>query len=398
MSLTKDALLDALRKVQDPDLRRDITSIGAVKRCSVCDGHVAFTIAAPGAVSNFARRVMAEEIDAAVQGAFKAAGQTFNGVRIEFINGANEVVATFGEGGVELHANTDKASRSAGASPRRAHDPDSPQASASGIPGVQHIVAVGAGKGGVGKSTVAVNIAVGLARKGHAVGLMDGDIYGPSLPTMMGLDAMEPVVLGNRIQPFFSHGVKCMTIGKLVERDKPLIWRGPMAHGAFKQIAEQTDWGELDYLIIDLPPGTGDVSLTMAQLLRLDGAVVVCTPQRVAQDDAVRAAKMFEQLGITVLGVVENMSYFIGDDGKEYDLFGRGGAEQMAQRLGTPYLGGVPINTALRINSDSGDPTANFEGDPKLARELMSVVDQLENQVALAGMRSGAQAPTLSVR
>lgn len=326
MPLTKDVILEALDTVEDPDVRRSLTSIGAIKRSAVCDGHVALTIFAPGAVSKFARQSLAKQIEVAVRERAQEAGDPVKSLQMEFLDAAGDVVATFGQS-----PNEDDAQGKQPQPPQR----DAAAATNSGIPGVSRIIAVGAGKGGVGKSTIAVNLAVGLARKGHAVGLMDGDIYGPSLPTMMGLDALEPVVLGNRIQPFFVHGVKCMTIGKLVERDKPLIWRGPMAHGAFKQLAEQTEWGELDYLIIDLPPGTGDVSLTMSQILHLDGAVIVCTPQKVAQDDAVRAAKMFEQLGIGVLGVVENMSYFIGDDGKEYDLFGRGGAERMAQRLGS---------------------------------------------------------------
>ncbi|HNB60196.1 MAG TPA: Mrp/NBP35 family ATP-binding protein, partial [Phycisphaerales bacterium] len=275
----------------------------------------------------------------------------------------------------------------------------------TGIPGVKHIIAVGAGKGGVGKSTVSVNLAVGLARRGHRVGLMDGDIYGPSLPTMLGLGALDPVVTGNKIEPFFVHGVRAMTIGKLVEPEKPLIWRGPMAHGAFKQLVEQTNWtggpGELDYLIIDLPPGTGDVSLTLAQILRLTGAIVVCTPQKVAQDDAVRAVRMFQQLHIEVLGVVENMSYFVGDDGKEYDIFGRGGAQMMAQRLGVPFLGALPINMALRERSDSGDPTGNFEDktprNAPTSEALEKLVTSVEAQAALAAIRSGQMTPSLKI-
>jgi ATP-binding protein involved in chromosome partitioning len=277
------------------------------------------------------------------------------------------------------------------------HRPISGLRAVSSLPSIRHIVAVGAGKGGVGKSSVAVNVAVGLARRGHAVGLLDGDIYGPSIPTMLGLHALEQVVHQGKLQPFLVHGVKAITIGKLVETDKPLIWRGPMAHGAFKQLTEQTDWGELDYLVIDLPPGTGDVSLTMAQMLKLTGAVVVCTPQKVAQDDAVRAAGMFRQLGIEVLGVVENMSYFVGDDGKVYDLFGRGGAEKMAGRLGVPFLGAVPITTALRVNSDSGDPSANFEGGTPLRNSLEQLVERLEKEVAVAAIRQGTSRPTLKV-
>ena len=221
------------------------------------------------------------------------------------------------------------------------------------------------------------------------------------MPTMLGLDAMEANVLGGMLQPFLVHGVKCMTIGKLVDPEKPLIWRGPMAHGAFKQLTEQTNWGELDYMVIDLPPGTGDVSLTMAQMMKLTGAVVVCTPQKVAQDDAVRAARMFQQLGIEVLGVVENMSYFVGDDGKVYDIFGRGGAETMAQRLGVPFLGSIPITMSLRVNSDKGNPTANFEGtDPAglaLRERLDGLVSNVLAQAALASMRSAGARPELKI-
>ena len=256
-------------------------------------------------------------------------------------------------------------------------------------------VAVASGKGGVGKSTVSANLAVSLAQQGKRVGLLDGDIYGPSLPTMLGTDRYEVRASGQTLIPFEVHGVKAMTLGALVEDDKPLIWRGPMAHGAFKQLATQTDWGALDELIIDLPPGTGDVPLTMSQTLPLTGAVVVCTPQKVAQDDAKRAIAMFRQMNIEVLGLVENMSYFIGDDGKEYDLFGRGGAEMLAQQQGVPFLGAVPINTNLRRNGDAGDPTANFTNDDRLAEELGALVKALQQQIAVATL--GSSRPTLTI-
>jgi ATP-binding protein involved in chromosome partitioning len=242
------------------------------------------------------------------------------------------------------------------------------------------------------------------------VGLLDADIYGPSLPTLLGLGPMEQVVHSGMLQPFPVHGIKAITIGKLVDADKPLIWRGPMAHGAFKQLTEQTNWGELDALVIDLPPGTGDISLTMAQTLKLSGAVVVCTPQKVAQDDAVRAARMFQQLGIPVLGVVENMSYFVADDipqehggPRTYDIFGRGGAEVMAQRLGLPFLGAVPLTTALRKHSDAGEPAKNFDPalnngrNADLARALEAFVTAVEGQMALASLNSGSARPTLSI-
>ncbi|MCB9838561.1 MAG: Mrp/NBP35 family ATP-binding protein [Phycisphaeraceae bacterium] len=368
-----------------------VVGAGAVRKVAACDGIVACEVAVKSGAD---REALTKQLRVAL---YRAAAE--HGVKIERVN------ATFVE---------DAAGASAGApgsAPERSAPPGAvggahKQAPApSALPNVSRIIAVGAGKGGVGKSTVAVNMAVGLARKGRAVGLMDGDIYGPSLPTMLGLGALEPQVHEGMIQPFNVHGVKAVTIGKLVEPEKPLIWRGPMAHGAFKQLIEQTRWGDLDDLVIDLPPGTGDVMLTLAQTLAVDGAVVVCTPQKVAQDDAVRAVRMFQTLGVEVIGVVENMSYFIGDDGKEYDIFGRGGAERMAQRLGVPFLGAVPINMALREHSDSGDPTANFDTNGtsggtsggKLREELERVVEQLDKQAALASMRKKDRAPELSI-
>jgi len=329
------------------------------------------------------------------QGAVRA-GERVRAMRVQFVDEDGGIVRESA-----FEASPKGALRPAGEPTARI--PAVPTAEPSSpLAGVRHKIAVGAGKGGVGKSTVSVNIAVGLARRGHAVGLLDGDIYGPSLPTLMGLAAMEPNVLDGRFQPFMTHGVKSMTVGKLVEADKPLIWRGPMAHGAFKQLTEKTDWGELDHLIIDLPPGTGDVPLTMAQSLSLTGAVIVCTPQQVAQDDAVRAVKMFEQLGVDILGVVENMSVFVAPDGSEYDIFGRGGAQQMAQRLGLPFLGALPLTMELRANSDAGETSSNFEGDTppqRLFRKALDgLINNLESQLSLASVRQAKSGPTLTIR
>ncbi len=366
-NIKKEHVLQALERVSDPELQRDVVSLQAVRKVNVCDGNVGVTLALASPDPAAQERVRTEA-RRAIHDTAQSLGYHVGEVEIAFA-----------------------APQPATTNPVGATD--------SGIPGVSRIIAVGAGKGGVGKSTIAVNLAVALARRGHAVGLMDGDIYGPSVPTLLGLGALDAHSVGNMLQPFAVHDIKAMTLGKLVDDDKPLIWRGPMAHGAFKQLVTQTAWGDLDYLIIDLPPGTGDVPLTMAQLLRLAGAVIVCTPQKVAQDDAVRAAAMFKQLNVNVLGVVENMSYFVGDDGKQYDLFGRGGAQQMAQRLSLPFLGAVPISMALRRNSDAGDPSANFDSDPAnmaLSDALESVAEQVENQVALAAMRP-ASTPTLTV-
>lgn len=392
MSLTKDQIRAWLVNVPHP-AGGNIVERGSVVNIAACDNNasVRMTLVQGPNDPEPSRETMLAlggRIDQVVRAAAMASGIEPIVLSVEFVDHGGKVIAKTGAG----------APKEPAAAPKQAPV----QQSASGIDGVKHIIAVGAGKGGVGKSTISVNLAVGLARKGHAVGLLDGDIYGPSLPTMLGLDAMDQTVLDGALQPFFVHGVKAVTMGKLVDADKPLIWRGPMAHGAFTQLTERTQWGELDYLVIDLPPGTGDVPLTMAQSLKLTGAVVVCTPQKVAQDDAVRAAKMFEQLGVEVLGVVENMSFFIGDDGKEYDIFGRGGAEKMAQRLGLPFLGSVPITMALRQNSDSGDPSANFDaetaGGGQLPRALERLVQNLEGQMNLASLKQGRSRPTLTVR
>ncbi|MDX1682314.1 MAG: P-loop NTPase, partial [Phycisphaeraceae bacterium] len=253
MALDKEQVLNQLRKVNDPELHRDIVTLNMVKNVAVCDGNVAIKVELTTPACP-----LKDEIEADVRQA------------VEELDGVENVE-------VEFTADVKKA------------NPQQQAAENNPLPNVKNIIAVGAGKGGVGKSVVAVNLAVGLARQGAAVGLMDGDIYGPSVPTMLGLDDMQAKGSDDQIMPFEVHGLKTMTIGKLVDPDKPLIWRGPMAHGAFRQLATQTQWGELDYLVIDLPPGTGDVPLTMSQLLPLTGAVVVCTPQKVAQDDARRA-------------------------------------------------------------------------------------------------------------
>jgi ATP-binding protein involved in chromosome partitioning len=213
---------------------------------------------------------------------------------------------------------------------------------------------------------------------------------------MLGIKGMVPQVQANKIIPFHVHGIHAVTIGALVEQDKPLIWRGPMATGAFKQLLlDNTIWPELDYLIVDLPPGTGDVPLTLCQLLPLTGAVVVATPQQVALDDAVRALKMFLQLNTPILGIVENMSYFVAPDGSIADIFGRGGAEKAAQELGVPFLGAIPMFTELRQNCDAGNPLANFEGNPKLREALETVTTHLAGEVSKRNL--SAPAPQLNI-
>ncbi|MFG0327264.1 MAG: Mrp/NBP35 family ATP-binding protein [Phycisphaerales bacterium JB037] len=412
MTLSKDQIRQTLGSVT-LDLPGSPAAADLIEWVATCEGAVSLKLFHESLGAADACRPVADACAGAVRQLAGQSGEPLSMLTIEFVDklGAKVHEQVFRAPGSGSSASSSQAGapaqpRESQPQPSSGHEPigglkKPVREPGSAIPGVTHTIAVGAGKGGVGKSTVAVNLAVALARQGHAVGLMDGDIYGPSLPTMLGLSTMEQQVHSGMLQPHLVHGIKAITIGKLVDPEKPLIWRGPMAHGAFKQLAEQTAWGELDYLVIDLPPGTGDVPLTMAQILQLTGAVVVCTPQRVAQDDAVRAARMFQQLNIEVLGVVENMSYFIGDDGKEYDIFGRGGAEQMAQRMGLPFLGNLPINTALRANSDKGDPSANFApdtaGGETLPKALETLADNLQSQVTLAAMKSGQRKPSLKI-
>ncbi|CAN5581237.1 Mrp/NBP35 family ATP-binding protein [soil metagenome] len=348
MPVAHEQVLAALKTVQDPELFKDIVTLGMVKEVKVDGNTVAVTVELTTPACPL-KDVIEKDVKAAL-------------AKI----GVTDVKLT-------LTANT------RGAADKKQN----------ALPQVKNVIAVGAGKGGVGKSTVALNIAVGLSRFGAAVGVMDGDIYGPSMPTLLGIRGQAANVRGNKLIPFNVHGIHAITIGSIVEQEKPLIWRGPMAHGAFKQLLlDNTEWPDLDYLVVDLPPGTGDVPLTLCQLLPLTGAVVVATPQQVALDDAVRAVRMFEQLGAPILGMVENMSYFIGEDGSEHDIFGRGGTVAAAKRLGIPFLGELPMFTELRRNSDAGTPEKNFEGSPKLKEALEHIVQTLAGEVSVRNLSS----------
>ena len=356
MALQRDEVMAALRTVRDPELFKDIVTLNMVKDVRVDGSHVHVNVELTTPACPM-KDVIRRDVEAAVR---RAGAETVN---------------------VELSANT----RGTPGGEKK-----------NVLPQVRNVVAVGAGKGGVGKSTVAVNLAVGLHRAGARVGLMDGDIYGPSMPTMLGIKGQAPFVRGGKIMPHAVHGIHAITIGSLVEQDKPLIWRGPMAHGAFKQLLlDNTEWPDLDYLIVDLPPGTGDVPLTLCQLLPLTGAVVVATPQQVALDDAIRAVRMFQQLGAPILGLVENMSYFVDERGAEHDIFGRGGTERVARQMALPYLGAIPMFTELRVNSDAGTPGRNFEGSPGLREALESVVGHLAGEVSKRNL--GTAAPSLTI-
>jgi ATP-binding protein involved in chromosome partitioning len=379
MSVSEQQVLEALRSVQDPEVFKDLVTLNQIKNIKICEGNIAVEVSTPSPLKDRIR----QEVVAAVRS----------------VPGVEEVFVNFS---TPLAAATPPAQRPAGTPgghrPAAAGGPPEPR----GLPGVKHIVAVGAGKGGVGKSTIAVNLAIGLALTGKKVGILDGDIYGPSIPTLTGLGPRPPVVQGDRIMPFLvgnpANPIAVMSIGFVVEKEKALIWRGPMAHGAIQQFLTQVEWGQLDYLIVDLPPGTGDVSLTLAQTVPLTGAVIVATPQEVALADARRAVRMFQQLGVEILGVVENMSYFVCEHGTAYDIFGRGGAQLMAQQMGLPFLGEVPIDMALRINSDAGTPLENFAAAGKSSAALRGLSDMLEKQIAVRlATRPAAKALNLQI-
>ncbi len=257
------------------------------------------------------------------------------------------------------------------------------------------VIAVGSGKGGVGKSTIAACLALGLHRAGSAVGLMDADVYGPSIPHLLGANE-RPQLVDKRVQPVLAGGLKLMSMGFFVPPGEAVVWRGPMLHGAITQFLRDTDWGELDYLIIDMPPGTGDIALTLSQLLPLTGAVIVCTPQDVALLDAVKAIAMFRKVNIPVLGMVENMSYFLSPDtGQRYDIFGSGGAQRRAAELEVPFLGELPIHIGIRVAGDEGRTAGVFD-DPAAAPYLNAIVQTLVKNLAHA--RSAAPPlPSLSV-
>ncbi len=255
---------------------------------------------------------------------------------------------------------------------------------------VKNAVAIASGKGGVGKSTVAVNVAVILAMKGAKVGLLDADIYGPNIPTMMGVDTL-PAPENGRLIPAESYGVKLMSIGFMVRKGQPLIWRGPMLHSAIRQFLADVDWGELDYLIIDLPPGTGDAQLSLMQHIPLSGGVIITMPQLVSIEDADRGLQMFREMNVPVLGVIENMSYLALPDGTTLDLFGKGGGRNLAKKAGVPFLGEIPIEPAVRVGGDSGKPVAISSPQSAAAQALNAIAEAIAAQVSIAALSEKKQ-------
>lgn len=347
-TVSESDVLKALSQIKDPDLNRDIVSLGFVKNLKINGSSVSFDINLTTPACPVKDR-MRDEAYRAVMG----------------LAGVTEVKVNL-TAEVRRHVGLDKVN----------------------LPGVRNIIAIGSGKGGVGKSTVAANLAVGLAQEGARVGLLDGDIYGPSIPIMIGV-SREVQAMNNRIIPHEAHGVKFMSMGFIVTGDQPLIWRGPMAHKALQQSLMDVEWGELDYLLVDLPPGTGDVHITLVQSVPLTGAVIVSTPQDVGLMISRKTLRMFQQLKVPLLGIIENMSYYTCSHcGAREEIFGHGGAARASQELGITFLGEIPLDTEIRIKADSGTPIIAAAPDSAAAKAYREILEKLAAQVSIQNYKS----------
>ncbi|HJN92811.1 MAG TPA: Mrp/NBP35 family ATP-binding protein [Dehalococcoidia bacterium] len=357
MAITEDAALEALRGVQDPELPRDLVSLNIVRDVTVTDAAVSLTIMLTTSACPFR-----DQIEADVRAALVAVGA--DEISIDW--DAN--VPTYAPAGTQIP-------------PAGAPDPPGNQTL---VPGVRNIIAIGSNKGGVGKSTVSVNLAVALAQAGARVGLIDADITGPNLPRMFGLPAGYQQDSERGLHPVSKHGVKVVSLGFLIPPGSPVVWRGPMIGSGVRQLIHDVKWGDLDYLLIDLPPGTSDAPMTMAQEAPIVGAVIVSTPQQVAIEDAEKAVSMFEKLEVPVLGIIENMSYFITpDSGQRLEIFGHGGAREAATELDIDFLGEIPIEEEVRIGGDDGKPIVVEHPDSAAAQAFVSIAGQVAGRVSV---------------
>lgn len=341
--VTETDILNALSQVQDPELRQDLVSLKMIKEINISGSKVSLTVELTTPACPL-RQQIRKDVENAVLA----------------VAGVESVDVTMGARVPEDKKIKDLA--------------------------IKNIIAVGSGKGGVGKSTVAVNLAVALAQCGAKVGLLDADIYGPNVPMMMGLHALPPTPQGKGIQPAQAYGVKVMSIGFMVSEGQPLIWRGPMLHSAIKQFLQDVDWGELDYLIVDLPPGTGDVQLSLVQTVPLSGGVIVTMPQQVSFEDAARAVSMFKKMDVPILGVIENMSYLQMDDGSLRRLFGEGGGELLAGMAGAPLLANIPIEECVRAGGDEGTPVVVSNPDSPSAKVLMGLAASVSARMSMVNL------------
>ena len=359
MAATETSLLDALKAVIDPNTGKDFVTTRQVKNLRIDGGDVAFDVELG---------YPAKSQIGALRKALIAAARTVPGVDNVSANLATKVLAHAVQRGVQL------------------------------LPKVKNIVAVASGKGGVGKSTTAVNLALALAAEGAAVGILDADIYGPSQPMMMGVEGRPESADGTSMEPMENYGVQVMSIGFLVDADNPMIWRGPMATQALEQLLRQTNWRELDYLIVDMPPGTGDIQLTLSQRVPLTGAVIVTTPQDIALADARRGIKMFEKVGVPILGVVENMAVHVCSNcGHAEHIFGADGGKKMAAEFGIDYLGALPLHIAIREQTDSGRPTVVADADGEIAGLYKAVARQVAVKIAQRAKDFSSKFPSISI-
>jgi ATP-binding protein involved in chromosome partitioning len=354
-TVTEADVMRALSTVRDPDLGRDLVSLGMIENLAIENDVVSFTVvlttpACPlkGKIESDCRRAVA----------------AIPGVREITIKMDARVVAGRGAQGKQS------------------------------LPNIRNVIAVGSGKGGVGKTTVTVSLALALAEAGAKVGVLDADVTGPNVPLMLGASG-EPRGRDNKIEPLVSYGVKVISIAFFVPEGTPVIWRGPMVGGAIQQFYNDVNWGELDYLIVDLPPGTGDASLSLAQLIALTGAIIVSTPQDVALLDATKSLKMFEKLDVPILGIVENMSYFICPHCNEHvDIFGHGGAERAAERLNVPFLGRVPLNPEIRQGGDEGVPILRANPESPEAQAFRDIAAKVAAQISIVTLGPTGKRPT----
>ncbi len=348
MSVSESSVLEALRIVQDPDLHRDIVTLGFVKNVRIDGSRVSFIVelTTPACPVKDLLRDQARAAVAALPGVSQ--------VDIEMTSQVRAV--------------------------------GRPEAGRAAVDGVKNVIAVGAGKGGVGKTTVAVNLAVALSKAGSRVALLDGDMYGPNIPIMLGFEKGRRLEQdGDKILPAEAFGIQAVSMGFLTQDDAPVIWRGPMLHGAIQQFFRDVKWTDVDYLIVDMPPGTGDVALSLSQTVPVAGAVVVTTPQTVSVADTRRAVKMYQKLNIPVIGLIENMSHFeCSGCGKEADIFGKGGGEALATELGIPFLGRIPLSEPVRIGGDAGTPVVVSLPDSPAALALTSAAARVAQQVSIA--------------
>ncbi|OQM73699.1 Mrp/NBP35 family ATP-binding protein [Manganibacter manganicus] len=388
-AVTKQAVIDRLKTVSGPDFSGNIVDLGMVSDIFIADAKVFFSITVPAARAREMEplREAAERVVKAVPGV------------------ASAVVALTAErkgGGMENAPPPRPAPSHPTAAPPRAVPPHAPPGAPSrtsgkrGVPGIEAIIAVASGKGGVGKSTTAVNIALGLAANGLKVGVLDADIYGPSMPRLLGIHGRPQTADGKVLKPMENFGLRVMSMGFLVDEETPMIWRGPMVMSALTQMLREVEWGPLDVLVVDMPPGTGDAQLTMAQQVPLAGAVIVSTPQDLALIDARKGLNMFRKVDVPLLGIVENMSYFIAPDtGKRYDIFGHGGARKEAERLGVTFLGEVPLEMGIRESSDEGQPVVAARPDGAEAKIYRDIAGKVWQRLAEEKGASEAATPSI---